>query len=579
MLAIHHITRRLGLALIAILLGPLLATMPAAQVRASSVLVNKTADTYDSGGCAGTGTGSCSLRDAVVYANSHAGTVISVPAGLYKLTIPPSGSDGDTTGDLDLYKDMTINGAGAGVTTIDGGVIADGIFAAIHASVTLNGLTLANGLRFTPSLVHGGALFVDLSTTVVVNNCAFFHNLDIGYSGSGTAGGSGMGGAIVTNDTLEVNRSTFTNNSAQGGDGDVGKNGGGAYGGAIEIANSSTLTAVSDSTFTGNTAIGGPGGNGDPSGSLPGPGAPGGQTGGGAIYFEGGVVVAISGSTFVSNSAVGGTGGTGALGPFSGGAGGAGGGGLGGAVLLFSSQNIPYVSNSTFVSNNTTGGRGGNGGGSGNVMGSGGVGGFTEGGAISTSVPDTSVTNVTIDGNSAVGGIGGVGGGTHGAPGSAFGGGIYSGDSAQVVNTIISNNGAGGNCSGTITNGGHNLQFNPNTGCGNTPFIVGDPKLTPLGNYGGPTKTRGIGPGSAALDAGDDTYCGATPVAGLDQRGIRRPQGAHCDIGAYEYAIVTTPPSSRGGPTVGGLTNPIPPPRPGVGNGNGTPGKAPTPRQ
>lgn len=212
-------------------------------------------------------------------------------------------------------------------------------------------------------------------------------------------------------------------------------------------------------------------------------------------------------------------------------------------------------------------------------MGSGGVGGFTEGGAISTFVTDTGVTNVTIDGNSAVGGIGGAGaGGTHGAPGSATGGGLYSGVSAQVVNTIVSNNGAGGNCGGAITNRGHNLQFNPNTGCGNTPFTVGDPKLTPLGNYGGPTKTRGIGPGSAALDAGDDTYCGATPVGGLDQRGIRRPQGAHCDIGAYEYAIVTTPPPSRGGPTVGGATNANPLPRPGAGNG-GTPNTAPPPRQ
>ena len=35
--------------------------------------------------------------------------------------------------------------------------------------------------------------------------------------------------------------------------------------------------------------------------------------------------------------------------------------------------------------------------------------------------------------------------------------------------------------------------------------------------------------GSLAIDAGDDAACPAT-----DQRGISRPQGAHCDIGSYE---------------------------------------------
>jgi len=36
-------------------------------------------------------------------------------------------------------------------------------------------------------------------------------------------------------------------------------------------------------------------------------------------------------------------------------------------------------------------------------------------------------------------------------------------------------------------------------------------------------------PGSPAIDAGDSAYCPAT-----DQRGIARPQGAGCDIGAFE---------------------------------------------
>jgi len=46
---------------------------------------------------------------------------------------------------------------------------------------------------------------------------------------------------------------------------------------------------------------------------------------------------------------------------------------------------------------------------------------------------------------------------------------------------------------------------------------------------GGPTKTMALSASSPALDAGDDATCEAT-----DQRGVSRPQGSHCDIGAFE---------------------------------------------
>jgi Tol biopolymer transport system component len=51
---------------------------------------------------------------------------------------------------------------------------------------------------------------------------------------------------------------------------------------------------------------------------------------------------------------------------------------------------------------------------------------------------------------------------------------------------------------------------------------------------GGPTLTMALLPGSPLIDAGDDAVCAVPPVNGLDQRGMTRPQGAHCDIGAYE---------------------------------------------
>ena len=47
--------------------------------------------------------------------------------------------------------------------------------------------------------------------------------------------------------------------------------------------------------------------------------------------------------------------------------------------------------------------------------------------------------------------------------------------------------------------------------------------------------------GSPALDAGDDAVCAANPVNNLDQRGIVRPQGLHCDIGAFEQVQNITP--------------------------------------
>ncbi len=69
----------------------------------------------------------------------------------------------------------------------------------------------------------------------------------------------------------------------------------------------------------------------------------------------------------------------------------------------------------------------------------------------------------------------------------------------------------------------------PRSTCTN--IITADPLLGALGNYGGFTQTIPLLAGSSAIDTGNDAVCPAT-----DQRGVTRPQGAHCDIGAYEYA-------------------------------------------
>ena len=86
--------------------------------------------------------------------------------------------------------------------------------------------------------------------------------------------------------------------------------------------------------------------------------------------------------------------------------------------------------------------------------------------------------------------------------------------------------------SGTAANvvsGGHNLIQDNSCNPVASDLISVDAQLGPLADNGGPTLTHALLPGSPAIDAADDAVCPAT-----DQRGITRPQGAHCDIGAYE---------------------------------------------
>lgn len=153
-------------------------------------------------------------------------------------------------------------------------------------------------------------------------------------------------------------------------------------------------------------------------------------------------------------------------------------------------------------------------------------------------------TNVTISGNAATGVGGGlitgnaasnasVTGGTITANTASSGGGVYSTDAAiSVKNTIISGNSAssGADCEGGLSSAGRNLIFNL-AGCTAGGDIISgqDPKLGPLADNGGPTKTHTLFSGSPAIDTGLDC-----PPPDTDQRGVSRPQGAACDIGAFE---------------------------------------------
>jgi hypothetical protein len=54
--------------------------------------------------------------------------------------------------------------------------------------------------------------------------------------------------------------------------------------------------------------------------------------------------------------------------------------------------------------------------------------------------------------------------------------------------------------------------------------------LGPLQDYGGPTETHALLPGSVAIDRIPGAMC----VVSEDQRGEPRPGGTMCDVGAFE---------------------------------------------
>ena len=250
----------------------------------------------------------------------------------------------------------------------------------------------------------------------------------------------------------------------------------GAYGGAIDA----TSLTVTNSVFSGNV----------------------GSDGGGAIYTGAGVAT-IANSTFSGNRAAVQDGGA-----------------IDGGTLT--------VTNSTFAGNSAP-----------------------TGGAIAAFT--LSVTNSTFSTNSATTGgaiqtyQGGVTNGTFSGNTAGTGGAIHTSGNAgatSLTNSVLAQSGATNNCAGVmLTDSGGN--FSTDTSCG---FIratshvvtIGALALGALGDNGGPTRTVALRAGSVAIDTGVDAVCGAAPVSGKDQRAVARPQGAHCDSGAYEATAGAT---------------------------------------
>ncbi len=412
------------------------------------------------------------------------------------------------TAEIVISADTTIDGTGQNVT-ISGNNAVRVFSVSSGVALDLTALTVADG-----NASFGGGIVVDSNATLSASNVTFAGNTASGW------GGGVYGGAVHNQGMLTVIESAFSGNSA--GDG------GGIYnaGGTMHVSNSAFSNnsarwylgggiynhwgamTVSASTFSGNSAY----------------------YGAGILNGDGGVLKVVDCIFSVNNADS--TGG--------------GGGGI-------TNYNILTVTNSTFSGNTAW-----DGGGMRNYAGtvtltnstfSDNSAGQLGGGILNhPSQPGGMVTigNCTFSGNSA----GAVGGGIFNYNGNmvisnstfsgnsagAGGGAANMGDTLTLKNTIVANSPLGDNCYGVMADGDGNLSY-PDSTC---PGANADPILGPLQDNGGPTHTMALGSESGAIDAGNDATCAASPVNNLDQRGVTRPKGPHCDIGAVEQIVEPT---------------------------------------
>ncbi|MES2439477.1 MAG: choice-of-anchor Q domain-containing protein [Verrucomicrobiota bacterium] len=415
-------------------------------------------------GLLGGGTG-ISLREAVKY-SPIADTVTFAPA-LSGQTIRL------TLGELPITQSLTIDGSAlAARLTLSGDKTGDGktaddarvIQISNNTTVVLNTLAIIGG----SGTAGGGIRISGLSsgsTRVTIRNSAFIGNA-----------ASGSGGAIYCGGDLDIQNSSFTGNSANSGAGIFlahrsinlentifSSNAASNQGGAIYARGTLSMR---NCVVTGHTA-----------------------SSGGGIHIQRDtlpLIATLENSTISDNSVV----------------------GYGGGIYNFGGTLT--LRNSTCSRNYAA----------------------PSGGGIYHHNGSLLIENSTLSGNRAKGDAGGV----------------YAGfGSVSLRNSTVSGNTANSFAGGGINNRDDDLILTldssivagnvalnaplypdisgPFTGSSN--ITSGNPRLAPLGDYGGPTHTMPPLPGSPAIDAG------GTTTLTTDQRGL--PRLSTPDIGAAEY--------------------------------------------
>jgi polymorphic membrane protein len=429
------------------------------------------------------GDGKCSLIEAIVNANDHASThedcaggdlganTIVLPKKMTHVLTQPFTSYDNATGLPVIISDVTIQGK---KSSIDGSSFLRIFVVDREGNLTLNNVNLTGGnAAIGGAILNEGSLI--LLNSIISGNQASIH-----------------GGALYNEGAVTINKSTIANNS-------VNYLGGGIFNqrGSITIINSS---------ISGNTT----------------------RNFGGGLFNHSAYRLRIFNSTIAGNSA-----------------------NFGGGIFTYDS----YVG----IYNSTLSGNTGYSGGGGlwnygyntkvviaNSTISGNSAGQYGGGILNVSSPSAlfTIQNSTISGNIANNKGGGIynlayGDFTYERYGYLiFKGSLVAGNFAPVGTEIYTNNTAGG----AVYDDAFNL-FGYDGDPGLAGFSAGatdivpkagvmlDSILKPLNNNGGLTETYALVKGSPAIDAipAFDPRC-----SGTDQRGVVRPRGAGCDIGAFE---------------------------------------------
>jgi CSLREA domain-containing protein len=466
-------------ALSRIVLGLMISCCSTPDVVAVTFTVNSPADIVDAnpgdGVCRTAPDNTvCTLRAAIMEANALPGadTIILQANVTYQLT-RDGVDDTAVNGDLDVLDSVTIVGAGPTSTILDanGGVTKDRAMQVF----TCVGNTPASG-GSCPGSEH---VLVDVS--------------GVAFRNGQVTTGTFRGGGITNDGMLTLDNCVIAGNGA-----DTTFVGGGIY-------NSSGTLTLNNSTVANNTlgtsSYGGAGIasfgpmtiiNSTISGNVV----------AASLGYGGGIlngdVATVIGSTISGNHAV-----------------------LGGGISSRSGGSTLNLINTTISANSSDGSGGGLAAGLGTIVG---------------------LYNVTITGNQA----------NADAVGLGDGGGVLVTDTATVTvsNSIISNNyyrnegspfDTFDECSGALTLLGdmnNIVTFRIAAHCPITGTYKPDAaSLGPLQGNGGPTSTHALLVGSEAIDHGNPSGCTDNLGAFIttDQRGVHRPNGAVCDLGAYEF--------------------------------------------
>jgi len=462
------------------------------------------------------------LRYEIGQANSNAGVADTINFDPTVFATPQTIAL--TSGQLELTDaaTTTISGPGAGLLSISG-KNASRVFFISYGSAELSGLTITGGSAGT-----GGGLCNESGTTTLTN-CTVRGNSATNGGGVFTSGVYNYYSGTTYSGTTTLTNCTVSGNSASNGGGlfssnygattlantTVSGNSASNNGGGLLTVGYYSTTTLTNCTVSGNTAGNNGGGVANDTGSLSSSdgtttltnctlsGNTAGIDGGG-LYNRGGTAT-LTNCTVSRNSA----------------------GAFGGGLLDASGHNTTTLTNCTVSGNSATSG----------------------GGLVNTG-GTTTLTNCTVSGNSA----------------GNKGGGLYEFDSPfstlNIGNTIVAGNAAtasGHDALGTVTSLGSNLIGESD---GSSGWVGSDltgrvalslnPRLGPLANYGGPTQTMALLPGSQAIGAGSNALIPAGVTT--DQRGLPRIVNTVVDIGAFEssgFAIAVT---SGSGQSTGVLT-------------------------